>query len=126
MSIILPYGQSIVETFYRPAIVKPHNIMPVKRIITDLTEAAAITTREWVLCRFPAPENQDLIYSASPKKDQYRWMSKYDSETITFKHDVVKSLPVDMTHRDIDVTVRLMQAAPGSAVIWGLPSDFRK
>jgi hypothetical protein len=112
-SIILPYGRSIVETFYRPAIVKPHNIMPVKRIITDLTEAAAITTREWVLCKFTGTT-------------EMRWMSKYDSETIKFKHDVVKSLPVEMTHRDIDITVRLMQAAPGSAVIWGLPSDFRK
>jgi hypothetical protein len=111
MSIILPYSQSVVETFYRPAIVKPQNLMPVK-VITDITDAANVMTREWVLCRFKG-------------SNETRWMSKYNSEIIKFDHDVIRRLPVPDGHKEIDITVRLMQAAPGSAVIWGLPYDYQ-
>jgi hypothetical protein len=113
-TLYLPYGSSIVESFYKPAIVKPQNIMPVKVIKDiDINEAFAAIATDWLLCRFTSGEQ--------------RWMSRLNSEIIKYKHDVVKAYTPPRFAREIDTTVHLMKLAPGTQVIWGtLPGDMLK
>lgn len=130
--------------FVAPAIVAATNIMPVKAmdmlirpdgqpfgmkagtldlimtgsggrstsLITDIAEiqSASQLAHEWSL--------YDL------GNGHRRWMTTYTASI--FKHNgfKMKTMDVPQTGREIDTTVALMKADPGSAVIWGLPSDM--
>lgn len=126
--------------FVAPAIVAATNIMPVKafqlftepasnklimpigipgpagKLITDLEtiqEASSSMTGNWQLVQIAGGER--------------RWLTKYSAEQLKFKYDVIKTMNIPQTPREIDTTVALMREEPGSQVIWGeLPAMMRR
>jgi len=128
--------------FVAPAIVAATNIMPVKAVSlftqpapdklivptmdfifpTDRTKQTLITDLEtineavagsvWKLYEFESGER--------------RWMTQYSASVFKFNGMPVKTMEVPPTHQEIDTTVALMKADPGSAVIWGIPSHLRR
>src|SRR6266566_1960233 len=153
MPLIVSKRSFIKSLFIAPAIVASQNIMPVKafnllddfaksdngriptlpvsaiyigdynqaKLITDIEEiqeASATLGDTWSLVQLKSDNEWEPFH--------YRWMSSYHQEQIKFKHQVIKTLDVPQTNRQIDTTVALMKAHANSAVIWELPCDMRK
>lgn len=133
----------IKSLFVAPAIVAASNIMPVKAVQlfttpTDTLIKPGIYTFEYDLShRQPAKLITDLaeIQEASHTIGEWklveiaggerRWLSAFNAERLKYKYDVIKTMEVPQSPREIDTTVALMKADPGSAVIWELPYGMR-
>lgn len=148
MPITLSKRSFLKSLFIAPAIVAATNIMPVKaiemftkaedntlwlpkapdglikllherhgssKLITDLSEiqeASSFLHGNWQLVEIAGGER--------------RWMSTYNTQRLKFKFDVIKSIDIPQTPRQIDTTVALMKEEPGSQVIWELSGMMMK
>jgi hypothetical protein len=143
MPISLSKRSFIKGLFVAPAIIAANNLMPVKamdmiikpdgwkpgplnlimagqnvgksKLITDLAEiqeASSLTTTQWQL------------YTIN---GHLRWLTPYNAEHFKYERELIKTVDIPHSNREIDTTVALMKAEPGSSVIWGdIPGHLRR